>query len=98
MFVWVARFARSVRRGRGGSAILLPRSKELISLRFSLPSFGCASVDVALSLGHGRGDEFPHGGPALDPRERQAKRPTARDITIPAFPVSAIKVTTRDFR
>ena len=54
--------------------------------------------EVAFPLPHGRGDEFHHGGPGLDPRERRVKRPTARNIYIPASPVSAIRVTTRDFR
>jgi hypothetical protein len=45
-----------------------------------------------------RSDKFHHGGLGLDPRERQGKSPAARGITIPTPPVSAIKVTTRDFR
>jgi hypothetical protein len=43
-------------------------------------------------------DEFHHGGPGLDPRERQAKRPTAHDIRIPGSPAGSVKVATRDFR
>ena len=69
---------------------------HLADLSTELASVG--EREAAFLLPHGRGDEFHHGGPGLDPRERQAKRPTARDITIPASPVSAIKVTTRDFR
>jgi hypothetical protein len=86
---------------RRGSAIRLPPRKILRPFKFSLPCFARASVgdrDAAFPSPHAHGGEFHHGGPGLDARERQAKRPTACDITIPASPVGAIKVTTRDFR
>jgi error-prone DNA polymerase len=74
---------------------------HLIAQRLSDLSSALASVgdrDAAFPLPHGRGDEFHHGGPALDPRERKAKGPTPRDSYVPASSISSIKVTPRDFR
>jgi hypothetical protein len=42
---------------------------------------------------HTDGDEFHHGGPGLDSRERKVKGPTPRHIYIPPSSVSSIKVT-----
>jgi error-prone DNA polymerase len=52
---------------------------HLISQRLTDLSSALASVgdrDAAFPLPHGRGDEFHHGGPGLDPRERQSNTKT----------------------
>ena len=46
-------------------------------------------------LPHGRGDEFHHASPLLDPRGLPLK---PRDIYIPDLHIDSIKVKTRDFR
>jgi error-prone DNA polymerase len=53
--------------------------------------------DEVFPLPHGRGDEFHHGSPVLDPRGFP-KGPRARDIVDPYLHLDAIKVKTRDFR
>ena len=73
---------------------------HLIAQRLTDLSSALASVgdrDAAFPLPHGRGDEFHHGGPGLDPRKRPTKGRMPRQCTFPS-PVDAIKVTTRDFR
>ena len=44
---------------------------------------------------HGRGDEFHHGSPGIDPRSLP---PKPRDIYVPDLHIDSIKVKTRDFR
>jgi error-prone DNA polymerase len=44
---------------------------------------------------HGRGDEFHHGSPGVDPRSLP---PKPRDIYVPDLHIDSIKVKTRDFR
>ena len=48
-------------------------------------------------LPHGRGDEFPHGSPGIDPRSLPPKGPKPRDIYVPDLHIGSIKVKTRDF-
>jgi error-prone DNA polymerase len=45
-------------------------------------------------LPHGRGDEFHHGSPGIDPRSLP---PKPRDIYVPDLHIDSIKVKTRDF-
>ena len=51
--------------------------------------------DAAFPLPHGRGDEFHHGGPGLDSRERLSKGPPPGDVYVPDSRVGAIKVKAR---
>jgi error-prone DNA polymerase len=44
---------------------------------------------------HGRGDEFHHGSPGMDPRSLPQK---PRDIYVRDLHIDSIKVNTRDFR
>jgi error-prone DNA polymerase len=69
---------------------------HLADLSRELASVG--EREAAFLLPHGRGDEFHHGNPGLDPRERQSKGPALRDISVPDSRVGSIKVTSRDFR
>lgn len=74
---------------------------HLVAWRLTDLSSALASVgdrDVAFPLPHGRGDEFHHGGPGLDPRDRQSKGPLLRGIPVPDSHVGSIRVTSRDFR
>ncbi|MBY3060364.1 error-prone DNA polymerase [Rhizobium leguminosarum] len=71
-------------------------AQRLMDLSAELASVG--ERDSAFPLPHGRGDEFHHGAPAPDPRERAPKGLRTRDIYIPDLPIDAIKVKTRDFR
>jgi error-prone DNA polymerase len=54
--------------------------------------------DDSFPLPHGRGDEFYHGSPRIDPRSLPPKGPKPRDIYIPDLHIDSIKVKTRDFR
>ena len=54
--------------------------------------------DVTFPLPHGRGDEFHHGSPGLDPRSLPPGAPKPRDIVIPDLHIDTIKMKTRDFR
>jgi error-prone DNA polymerase len=54
--------------------------------------------DVTFPLPHGRGDEFHHGSPDLDPRSIPPGAPKPRDIVIPDPHIDALKTKTRDFR
>jgi error-prone DNA polymerase len=69
---------------------------HLADLSRELASVG--EREAAFLLPHGRGDEFHHGNPGLDPRERQSKGPALRDISVPDSRVGSIRVTSRDFR
>jgi error-prone DNA polymerase len=73
---------------------------HLVAHRFTDLSPELASVgnrDAAFPLPHGRGDEFHHGAPGIDPRS-PPKGPKPRDIHDPHGHVDQINVKTRDFR
>jgi error-prone DNA polymerase len=59
---------------------------------------GVDDRDSSFPLPHGRGDEFHHGGPGIDPRSLPPKGPKPRDIYVPDLHIDSIKVKTRDFR
>jgi error-prone DNA polymerase len=59
---------------------------------------GVGERDDSFPLPHGRGDEFHHGSPGIDPRSLPPKLPKARDIYVPDLHIDSIKVKTRDFR
>jgi error-prone DNA polymerase len=59
---------------------------------------GVGDRDSSFPLPHGRGDEFHHGSPGIDPRSLPPKRPKPRDIYVPDLHIDSIKVKTRDFR
>ena len=54
--------------------------------------------DNSFPLPHGRGDEFHHGSPGIDPRSLPPKAPKPRDIYVPDLHIDSIKVKTRDFK
>jgi error-prone DNA polymerase len=56
---------------------------------------GVGERDDRFPLPHGRGDEFHHGSPGIDPRSLP---PKPRDIYVPDLHIDSIKVKTRDFR
>ena len=73
---------------------------HLVAHRFTDLSPELASVgnrDAAFPLPHGRGDEFHHGGPGIDPRSLP-KGPKPRDIHDPYGHIDEIRVKIRDFR
>jgi error-prone DNA polymerase len=70
-------------------------AQHLTDLSPALASVG--DRDVAFPLPHGRGDEFHHGGPGLDPR-CLPKGPKPRDIYDPYGHIGQIKLKARDFR
>jgi error-prone DNA polymerase len=73
---------------------------HLVAHRLADLSANLASVgerDAAFPLPHGRGDEFHHGSPGLDPRALP-KGPKPRNIVDPYGHIDEIKVKTRDFR
>jgi error-prone DNA polymerase len=59
---------------------------------------GVGELDDGFPLPHGRGDEFHHGGPGIDPRSLPPKGLRTRDIYIPDLHIDSIEVKTRDFR
>lgn len=59
---------------------------------------GVGERDDRFPLPHGRGDEFHHGSPGIDPRSLPPKGLKARDIYIPDLHIGTIKVKARDFR
>jgi error-prone DNA polymerase len=59
---------------------------------------GVGDRDDRFPLPHGRGDEFHHGSPGIDPRSLPPKVPKPRDIYVPDLHIDSIKVKTRDFR
>ena len=74
---------------------------HLVAHRLTDLSAELASVgdrDVTFPLPHGRGDEFHHGSPDLDPRSIPPGAPKPRDIVIPDPHIDALKTKTRDFR
>jgi error-prone DNA polymerase len=68
-------------------------ANQLTDLSAELAAVG--DRDDGFPLPHGRGDEFHHGGPGLDPRSLP---PKPRDIYVPNLHIDSIKVKTRDFR
>jgi error-prone DNA polymerase len=73
---------------------------HLVAHRLTDLSANLASVgerDASFPLPHGRGDEFHHGSPGLDPRS-VPKGPRPRNIVDPNGHIDQIKVKTRDFR
>ncbi len=54
--------------------------------------------DAPFAMQHGRGDEFYHRSPTLDPRTSPPKGLRTRDIYIPDLHIDTIKVKTRDFQ
>jgi error-prone DNA polymerase len=73
---------------------------HLVAHRLTDLSPELASVgnrEAAFPLPHGRGDEFHHGGPGIDPRGL-AKGPKPRDISDPYGHIDEIRVKIRDFR
>jgi error-prone DNA polymerase len=59
---------------------------------------GIGDRDIGFPLPHGRGDEFHHGSPGIDPRSLPPKGPKPRDIYVPDLHIDSVKVKTRDFR
>jgi error-prone DNA polymerase len=59
---------------------------------------GVGDRDESFPLPHGRGDEFHHGSPGIDPRSLPPKGAKPRDIYVPNLHIDTIKVRTRDFR
>ena len=53
--------------------------------------------DAAFPLPHGRGDEFHHGSPGLDPRDRPPRGVKARDICVSDLHLDTIKLKARNF-
>jgi error-prone DNA polymerase len=59
---------------------------------------GISARDGAFPLPHGRGDEFHHGGPGIDPRGLPPRGSKVRDIYVPDLHIETLKQKTRDFR
>jgi error-prone DNA polymerase len=59
---------------------------------------GVGDHDDGFPLPHGRGDEFHHGSPGIDPRSLPPKGLRTRDIYIPDLHIDSIQVKARDFR
>jgi len=59
---------------------------------------GVGDRDDGFPLPHGRGDEFHHGSPGIDPRSLPPNGPKPRDVYVPDLHIDSIKVKTRDFR
>jgi error-prone DNA polymerase len=70
-------------------------ARHLTDLSPDLASVG--DRDIAFPVPHGRGDEFHHGSPGLDPRSLP-KGPKPRDIEDSYRHLDQIRVKTRDFR
>jgi error-prone DNA polymerase len=64
-------------------------AQHLTDLSKALASVG--DRDVTFPLPHGRGDEFHHGSPGLDPRSLPPGAPKPRDIVIPDLHIDTIK-------
>ena len=71
-------------------------ANHLTDLSADLASVG--DRDTRFPLPHGRGDEFHHGSPGIDPRSLPPKIPKPRDIYVPDLHIDSIQVKTRDFR
>jgi len=59
---------------------------------------GLGEREGSFPLPHGRGDEFHHGSPGNDPRDRPPRTVKPRDIYIPDLHIDTLKVKARDFR
>ena len=59
---------------------------------------GLGDRDAAFPLPHGRGDEFHHGSPGTDSRDRPPRTVKPRDIYVPDLHIDTLKVKARDFR
>ena len=59
---------------------------------------GLGDRDAAFPLPHGRGDEFHHGSPGTDSRDRPSRTVKPRDIYVPDLHIDTLKVKARDFR
>ena len=68
-------------------------ANQLTDLSAELAAVG--EREAAFPLPHGRGDEFHHGSPGIDPRSLP---PKPRDIYVPDLHIDSIRVKTRDFR
>jgi error-prone DNA polymerase len=73
-------------------------SKKSRPLEKAVQLEGVGDRDDGFPLPHGRGDEFHHGSPGIDPRSLPPKVPKSRDIYLPDLRIDTIKVKTRDFR
>jgi error-prone DNA polymerase len=71
-------------------------AQHLTDLSNALASVG--DRDLTFPLPHGRGDEFHHGSPGIDPRNLPPKTPRSHDIYIPGLHIDSIKTKARDFR
>jgi len=71
---------------------------DLVNLSAELASVG--DRDGAFPLPHGRGDEFHHSCPRIDPRDRPSgdAAAKARDIYVADLPIDTIRIKSRDFR
>jgi error-prone DNA polymerase len=69
---------------------------DLVNLSAELASVG--DRDGAFPLPHGRGDEFHHGSPRIDPRELRSGGAKARDIYVADLPIETIRIKSRDFK
>jgi error-prone DNA polymerase len=88
---------------RGGSRDGI-REREVVHLvanyltKFSVDLPGVGDREDGFPVPHGRGDEFHHGSPGIDPRSLRPKLPKPRHIHVPDLHIDGIKVKTRDFR
>jgi error-prone DNA polymerase len=73
-------------------------SKKSRPLEKAVQLEGVGDRDDGFPLPHGRGDEFHHGSPGIDPCSLPPKGPKPRDIYVPDLHIDSIKVKTRDFR
>ncbi|HAU75017.1 MAG TPA: error-prone DNA polymerase, partial [Agrobacterium sp.] len=104
LVVWVKTFEkyRRVVLGAGMIGVYAKVQREgevvhLVAHRLTDLSAELASIgsrDEVFPLPHGRGDEFHHGSPTLDPRGM----PKVRDIIDPYGHLDQLRVKTRDFR
>jgi error-prone DNA polymerase len=92
---WANASAQHGRIQREGEVVHLVAHK-LTDLSPDLASVG--DREAAFPLPHGRGDEFHHGSPGIDPRNLPPKGLKTRDIYIPDLHIDTIKVKARDFR
>ncbi|MBO0664433.1 error-prone DNA polymerase [Jiella sp. MQZ9-1] len=70
--------------------------QKLADLSAKLASIG--GREAHFPLPHGRGDEFHHGSPTQDPRDKPPRTPAAHDIYIRDLQLDTISVKARNFR
>ena len=70
-------------------------AQRLHDLSRALASIG--NRDAAFPLPHGRGDEFHHGSPGLDPRDLPPRGVKPCDIYVPDLHQGTIRVKARNF-